>query len=59
MTWLISILITIGMILVVDFCLSLYTRFLEEEWAEIIIMVLGSGIVFAITVMFVHFVVFG
>lgn len=59
MTWFISVLIVIGIILAIFFIVVLYTGFMDgEDWAETIVLILVFGAVFAVLVMGVHSVIF-
>ena len=60
MTWFISVLIVIGIILALFFIVALYDGFVSgKTWAEIIVLILFLGVMFAILVSGVHSMVFG
>lgn len=60
MTWFISVLIVIGIILALFFIVALYDGFVSgKKWAVIIVSILVFGVMFAILVSGVHSMVFG
>lgn len=56
MTWFISVLIAVGIILAI----ALYVGFIKgKEWAEITVLILVFITIFVVLVMGVHSIVFG
>lgn len=59
MTWFISVLITVGIILAIFFIIALYVGFINgQKWAEIIVLILAIIAAFTILVIGVHSAIF-